>query len=76
MAIAQKQAMGVDELDAVAERGYFKGEEVLACDEAGIAAYVPRTTSSTYVSSHRAMSSTTLHEICYRFLRSRRARDT
>lgn len=44
MAIAAKEAMGVDELDAVADRGYFKGEEVLACDEAGIAAYVPRTT--------------------------------
>ena len=46
MAIAAKQAMGVDELDAVADRGYFKGEEVLACDEAGIDAYVPRTTTS------------------------------
>jgi transposase len=29
MAIAVKEAMGVDELDAVADRGYFKGEEVL-----------------------------------------------
>ncbi|MFT5450214.1 MAG: transposase [Gammaproteobacteria bacterium] len=38
MAIAAKEAMGVDELDAVADRGHFKGEEVLACDEAGIAA--------------------------------------
>ena len=28
--------MGVEHLDAVADRGYFKGEEVLACDEAGI----------------------------------------
>jgi transposase len=46
MAIAVKEAMGVDELDAVADRGYFKGEEVLACDEAGITAYVPRTTTS------------------------------
>ena len=44
--IAAKQAMGVDELDAVADRGYFKGEEVLACDEAGISAYVPRPTTS------------------------------
>ena len=36
MAIAAKEAMGVEHLDAVADRGYFKGEEVLACDEAGI----------------------------------------
>jgi hypothetical protein len=46
MAIAAKDAMAVDELDAVADRGYFKGEEVLACDEAGITVYVPRPTTS------------------------------
>ena len=46
MAIEAKDAMGVDELDAVADRGYFKGEEVLACDEAGINTYVPRPTTS------------------------------
>ena len=46
MAIAAKQAMGVDKLDAVADRGYFKGEEVLACDEAGITVYAPRPATS------------------------------
>jgi transposase len=46
MAIAAKEAMGVDKLDAVADRGYFKGEEVLACGEAGITVYVPHTTTS------------------------------
>jgi len=46
MAIAAKEAMGVEELDAVADRGYFKGEEVLACDEAGITVYVPRPRTS------------------------------
>jgi transposase len=46
MAIAAKQAMGASKLDAVADRGYFKGEEVLACDKAGIAAYVPRPATS------------------------------
>jgi hypothetical protein len=46
MAIAAKQAMAVDKLDAVADRGYFKGEEVLACDGADIAAYVPRPRTS------------------------------
>ena len=46
MAIAAKEAMGVEKLDAVADRGYFKGEEVLACGEAGITVYVPHTTTS------------------------------
>jgi hypothetical protein len=46
MAVAAKQAMGVDKLDAVADRGYFKGEEVLACDEAGIEVYAPRPATS------------------------------
>jgi transposase len=46
MAIAAKQAMGVDELEAVADRGYFKGEEVLACDEANIEVYAPRPATS------------------------------
>jgi hypothetical protein len=47
MAIAAKDAMGVEALDAVADRGYYKGEEVLACDEAGIDVYVPRPVTST-----------------------------
>jgi hypothetical protein len=46
MAIAAKQAMGVDELNAVADRGYFKGEEVLACEEAGITVHAPRRATS------------------------------
>ena len=49
MAVQAKAAMGVDELDVVADRGYFKGEEVLACDQDNITAYLPRplTSSST-----------------------------
>ena len=31
-----KAALGVDELDAVADRGYFNSEEIRACEEAGI----------------------------------------
>lgn len=46
MAIAAKEAMGVDKLEAVADRGYYKGEEVLACEEAGIDTYVPRPITS------------------------------
>jgi len=32
-----KEVLGVDELEAVADRGYYSGEEILACDKAGIA---------------------------------------
>ena len=31
-----KAVLGVENLDAVADRGYFSGEEILACDNAGI----------------------------------------
>lgn len=46
MAKLAHTAMGVEELTAIADRGYFKGEEILACYEAGIAAIVPKTTTS------------------------------
>jgi len=35
MAEKAKAAMGVAELTAFAERGYFKGEDILACEQAG-----------------------------------------
>jgi len=41
-----RAAMGTDELTAIADRGYFKGEQILACDEAGITAIVPKSTTS------------------------------
>jgi hypothetical protein len=37
-----KEAIGSDKLDVVADRGYFKGEEILACDKAGITTYLPQ----------------------------------
>jgi transposase len=41
-------AMGEKDLTVVADRGYFKGEEILACEEAGISAFVakPQTSGS------------------------------
>jgi len=42
MAQAAKAALHSDNLDAVADRGYFKGEEILACEQAGIAATLPK----------------------------------
>lgn len=39
-------AMGVKELSAVADRGYFKSEEIHACHEAGITVFVPKVLTS------------------------------
>jgi transposase len=41
-----KEVIETDELDVVADRGYFKGEEILACDEAGIRTYLPKPQTS------------------------------
>lgn len=46
MAKQARTAMGVEEIIAIADRGYFKGEEILACREAGITAIVPKTMTS------------------------------
>ena len=46
MASQAREAMGSDELDVVADRGYFKGEEILACDEANITTYLPKPQTS------------------------------
>jgi transposase len=37
-----KEVLGVDKLEAVADRGYFSGEEILACDKSGIAVTLPK----------------------------------
>ncbi len=47
MAKLARTAMEVQDLTVIADRGYFKGEEILACDEAGIKAIVPKSTTST-----------------------------
>ena len=36
MAEQARTEMGVETLDAVADRGYYAGEEIRACEEAGI----------------------------------------
>ncbi len=46
MAQQAKSALAVDELTVVADRGYFRSEEIRACDEAGITAYVPKPQTS------------------------------
>jgi transposase len=46
MAQQAKSALAVDELTVVADRGYFRSEELRACDAAGITAYVPKPQTS------------------------------
>jgi len=46
MAKQARTAMGVEDLTAVADRGYFKGEEILACHEAGITTVLPKPQTS------------------------------
>jgi transposase len=47
MAEKAREAMGTEELTAVADRGYFKSEQILACYEAGIVPLVPKSLTST-----------------------------
>ena len=42
MAKQTKAVLETDRLDAVADRGYYKGEEILACDEDGITVTLPK----------------------------------
>jgi transposase len=46
MANQAKAALEAESLEAVADRGYFKGEEILACDEAGITVTLPKPQTS------------------------------
>jgi transposase len=41
-----KGILGADKLEAVADRGYFSGEEILACHRAGIAVTLPKPMTS------------------------------
>jgi transposase len=46
MAGRAKAAMGVETLDVMADRGYFSGEEVLACGPIGVTPFVPKPLTS------------------------------
>src|SRR5713101_2061907 len=46
MAEQARAATGIEDLDVVADRGYFSGEEILACEQAGITTYVPKPLTS------------------------------
>jgi transposase len=46
MAGQAKAAMGLQALDVLADRGYFDGKEVLACEGIGVTPYVPKPLTS------------------------------
>ena len=46
MAKQAREVIGSETLSVVADRGYFKGEDVLACYDANITAYVPKPMAS------------------------------
>ena len=46
MASQARAATGIKDLTVVADRGYFKSEEVLQCQEAGITTFVPKPLTS------------------------------
>jgi len=46
MAKQAKEVLEVDELDVVADRGYFSGSEILACEKAGITVTLPKPMTS------------------------------
>jgi transposase len=46
MAKQAREAMASETLSVLADRGYFKGEEILACHDANITAYVPKPMTS------------------------------
>ena len=53
MAKHAREATGIEELTVVADRGYFKGEQILECEQAGITPIVPKTLTSNSLASGR-----------------------
>jgi transposase len=56
-----QNAIGVEQLTALADRGYFKGEEILECDRAGINALVPKS----HTSNNLAKGQFDKQDFCY-----------
>ena len=46
MAKKAQETLGVQTLEVVADRGYYNGEEVKACEESGMTVYVPKPNNS------------------------------
>lgn len=46
MAARAKEALDVEHLEVIADRGYFSGEDIRACQEMGVSALAPKTQTS------------------------------
>ena len=46
MALKAQEAMGSEQVTALADRGYFSGDQVLSCEGTGVAPIVPKTLTS------------------------------
>jgi len=46
MAVQAREVMKTPSLKVLADKGYYKGEEILACHDAGITTYLPKTYTS------------------------------
>ena len=47
MALKAQQATGCEQITALADRGYFNGDQVLLCEDTGVAPIVPKVLTST-----------------------------
>jgi transposase len=47
MAEAAREALGTKKLTAIADRGYYSGQEIKACDDAGMVPLIPKNFTST-----------------------------
>ena len=47
MAEAAREALGTEKLTAIADRGYYNGEQIKACEDAGIVPLIPKSFTST-----------------------------
>src|SRR5207247_990536 len=54
-----KAALETESLDAIADRGYFSGEEILACQDAGITVTLPKPMTSNSKAEGGALASRT-----------------
>ena len=41
-----RAAIGCEAIEAVADRGYYSGEEIVACEQAGVRVYLPKPMTS------------------------------
>jgi hypothetical protein len=41
-----RAAIGCEAIEAVADRGYYSGEEIVACEQAGVTVYLPKPITS------------------------------